>query len=63
METKTKITFDKEEIGSLLLALDLYEFQDWMDECCSDDSIRVMNKFIRKLREADKIQLLIKSEE
>lgn len=63
METKTKITLDKEEIDSLLLALDLYEFQDWMDKCCSDDSICVMNKFIRKLREADKIQLLIKEEE
>lgn len=63
METKTKVTFDKEEISLLLLALDLYEFQDWMDNCCSDDSIRVMNKFIYKLREADKMQLLIKNEE
>lgn len=63
METKTKVTIDKEEIGLLLLALDLYEFQDWMDECCSDDSIRVMNKFICKLRETDKMQLIIKSEE
>lgn len=63
METKTKITFDKEEIRLLLLALDLYEFQDWMDNGCSDDSICVMNKFICKLREADKIQLIIKSEE
>lgn len=63
METKTKVTFDKEEIRLLLLALDLYGFQDWMDNCCSDDSIRVMNKFIYKLREADKMQLLIKNEE
>lgn len=63
METKTKITFDKEEISSLLLALDLYEFQDWMDNCCSDDTVRIMNKFIYKLRETDKIQLIIKSEE
>lgn len=63
METKTKITFDKEEIDLLLSAIDWYRFQDWMDECCSDDSIRVMNKFICKLRETDKIQLIIKSEE
>ena len=62
MKTKTKITFDKEEIRSLLLALDLYEFQDWMDNCCSDDTVRAMNKFIYKLREADKTQLFIKDE-
>lgn len=63
METKTKITFDKEEIALLLSVIDLYEFQDWMDNCCSDDSIRVMNKFICKLRETDKMQLITKSEE
>lgn len=63
METKTKATFDKEEIRLLLLALDLYEFQDWMDNCCSDDTVRIMNKFICKLREADKMQLLIKDKE
>lgn len=63
METKTKITFDKEEIGSLLWTLDLYEFQDWMNNCCSEDAIRAMNEFICKLREADKMQLFIKNEE
>ena len=63
METKTNITFDKEEIGLLLSAIDLYGFQNWIDKFCSDDSIRVMNKFIDKLREADKMQLLIKDEE
>lgn len=63
METKTKVTFDKEEIGLLLSAIDFYGFQDWIGKFCSDDSIRTMNKFIDKLRETDKMQLIIKSEE
>lgn len=63
METKIKVTFDKEEIALLLSAIDLYKFQDWIGKFCSDDSIRVMNKFIDKLRETDKMQLIIKSEE
>lgn len=63
METKTKITFDKKEIDVLLSVIDMLEFQDWMNGCCYDDEIRVMNEFIRKLREADKMQLLIKDEE
>lgn len=63
METKTKITFGKEEIDSLLLELDSYEFRDWMNKYCCDDSIRVMNKFICKLRETSKMQLIIKDQE
>lgn len=63
METKTKITFDKEEIALLLSAIDLYGFSERIGKFCSDDSIRVMNKFICKLRETDKMQLITKSEE